>query len=215
MIDLQLGRWVELAGIEPKARWTARLAAFTILAVGLSGVLVWRLADLQLIQGATFAREALVNRVHRVPLEAERGVIYDRHGVQLVVNQPAWSLAVTTIALPSDRHQRAAELARLAPLAGMTQPELAARLAQDEPLRAGRPPGRGRQRAAARASRHHPPARRHPPVRRSPALRAPARLRGADRRPGVQAAQAQGLPARRGGGQERPGGGPGNDSARP
>jgi len=143
VIDLQLGRWVELAGIEPKARWTARLAAFTILAVGLSGVLVWRLADLQLIQGATFAREALVNRVHRVPLEAERGVIYDRHGVQLVVNQPAWSLAVTTIALPSDRHQRAAELARLAPLAGMTQPELAARLAQDEdayrpfPIRSG------------------------------------------------------------------------------
>src|SRR5207237_5841319 len=72
-----------------------------------------------------------------------RGVIYDRHGVQLVVNQPAWSLAVTTIALPSDRHQRAAELARLAPLAGMTQPELAARLAQDEdayrpfPIRSG------------------------------------------------------------------------------
>jgi penicillin-binding protein 2 len=143
VIDLQLGRWVELAGIEPKSRWTARLALFTALAVGLSGVLIWRLADLQLIHGASFARQALVNRVHRVPVEAERGVIYDRHGRQLVVNEPAWSLAVTTIALPSNRAKRKAELASLASLAGLTPAELGARLAQDEdayrpfPIRSG------------------------------------------------------------------------------
>jgi len=80
LIDLQPGRWVELAGIEPRARWTRRLAAFSVLAVVLSSILVWRLADLQLVQGPSFARLALVNRVHRVPVVAERGVIYDRHG---------------------------------------------------------------------------------------------------------------------------------------
>jgi penicillin-binding protein 2 len=132
VIDLQLGRWIELAGIEPRARWTARLAIFVVVAVGLSSILLWRLADLQLIHGASFAQEALVNRVHRVPVEAERGVIYDRHGVQLVVNQPAWSLAVTTIALPANRTKRAAELATLATLAGLTPSELTARLAQNE-----------------------------------------------------------------------------------
>jgi penicillin-binding protein 2 len=131
MIDLQLGRWVELAGIEPRARWTRRLAAFAILAVGLSSVLVWRLADLQLLQGPSFARLALVNRVHRVPMMAERGVIYDRHGTQLVINQPAWSVAVTAVALPSDRGRRAAELAQLAGLAGMSDADLAAKLAAD------------------------------------------------------------------------------------
>lgn len=131
MIDLGLGRWVELAGIEPRARWTARLAIFTTLAVGLSSVLVWRLADLQLVQGPAYSRLALVNRVHRVPIIAERGVIYDRHGAQLVINQPAWSLDVTTVALPLAGSARAGELARLAQLAGMTPAQLAARLAAD------------------------------------------------------------------------------------
>jgi penicillin-binding protein 2 len=131
VIDLELGRWVELAGSEPRARWTRRLAAFAVLVVVVSSVLVWRLADLQLVQGPSFARLALVNRVHRVPLVAERGVIYDRHGTQLVINQPAWALAVTTVALPSVRAERAAELAELATLAGVTPSELAARLAAD------------------------------------------------------------------------------------
>jgi penicillin-binding protein 2 len=131
LIDLGLGRWVELAGLEPRARWTARLALFTTIAVGLSSVLVWRLADLQLIQGPAFARQALVNRVHRVPVVAERGVIYDRHGAQLVINQPAWSLAVTTVALAGDDAVRSGELDKVAQLAGMTRPELATRLAAD------------------------------------------------------------------------------------
>jgi penicillin-binding protein 2 len=131
LIDLGLGRWVELAGLEPRARWTARLAIFTVIAVGLSSVLVWRVADLQLIQGPAFARQALVNRVHRVAVVAERGVIYDRHGAQLVINQPAWSLAVTTVALPDDDADRAAELEKVAQLAGMTRAELAARLTAD------------------------------------------------------------------------------------
>jgi len=131
VIDLQLGRWVELAGIEPRARWTRRLAAFSVLVVGLSSMLAWRLADLQIVQGPSFARQALVNRVHRVPLVAERGVIYDRHGFQLVVNQPAWSLAVTTLLLPADRAQRADELTRLAAVAGLSRSELDAKLAAD------------------------------------------------------------------------------------
>ncbi len=131
MIGLELGRWVELAGIEPRARWTARLAALTIAIVALSSVLVWRLADLQLVQGGAFARQALINRVHRIPLSADRGVIYDRHGTQLVINQPAWSVAVTTVALPADARRRAAVLGRLAELAGMTRAELDARLAED------------------------------------------------------------------------------------
>ena len=131
MIDIQAGRWVELAGIGPRARWTRRLAAFAVLAVGLSSVLVWRIADLELVQGPSFTRQALVNRVHRVPVVAERGVIYDRHGVQLVINQPAWSLAVTTVGLPGNPVRRSAELEQLAGLAGTSFAELSARLDQD------------------------------------------------------------------------------------
>ena len=131
MIGLEPGRWVTLAGIEPEARWTTRLAALAIAIVALSSTLVWRLADLQLVEGGAYARQALVNRVHRVPLVADRGVIYDRHGAQLVINQPAWSLAVTPVALPADQSRRSAVLSRLAGLADMTRSALNARLAED------------------------------------------------------------------------------------
>ena len=132
MIDLGIGRWIELGGVEPKARWTARLAILATIAVGLSSALAWRLVDLQVVQGPVYSRLAIVNRVHRVPIPAERGVIYDRHGVQLVINQPAWSLAVTTVALPLAGAARSAELDRVAGLAGLTRAELDARLAGDQ-----------------------------------------------------------------------------------
>jgi penicillin-binding protein 2 len=131
VVDLQLGRWVELAGIEPQARWTARLATLMAIVIALSSVLVWRLVDLQLVHGSSYARQALVNRVHRVPVVAERGVIYDRHGVQLVSNQSAWSLAVTTVALPASGSSRATVLAQLSGLAGLTRDQLNLKLAAD------------------------------------------------------------------------------------
>lgn len=125
------GRWVDLAGIEAGARWSRRLVAVALLAVTIVGVLTWRLADLQILQGARFNSLAEVNRVHRIPVVAERGVIYDRHGKQLVVNDPAWSLEVTPIALPANRSQSAAEIRSLAALTGIAEPELRARLKLD------------------------------------------------------------------------------------
>ena len=122
---------MELAGIEPQARWSRRLVAFALLALTVVGVLSWRLADLQVLQGARFNSLAEVNRVHRIPVVAERGVIYDRHGKQLVVNDPAWSLEVTPVALPKDKGRAAAELEVVASLAGLTVAELRARVQLD------------------------------------------------------------------------------------
>ena len=125
------GRWVELAGIEARPRWSRRLVALSLVAVTVVGVLSWRLADLQVLQGAKFNSMAEVNRVHRIPVVAERGVIFDRHGRQLVVNEPAWSLEVTPVALPADKAHAATEVRTLAGLAGLTETELRSRLQLD------------------------------------------------------------------------------------
>ena len=120
-----------MAGIEPRPRWTRRLVSLALVAAVVIGVLSWRLADLQVLQGARFSSLAEVNRVHRIPVVAERGVIYDRHGKQLVVNDPAWSLEVTPVGLPTNRAQAAGELRVLAGLAGLSETELRSRLQLD------------------------------------------------------------------------------------
>lgn len=84
----------------------------------LSGALLVKLAELQVVQGSELQRQALVNRVHRIPLRADRGVVYDRHGKPLAVNQPAFSVQVTVAALPIRHAQREAEIAELARLSG-------------------------------------------------------------------------------------------------
>ncbi len=74
---------IELGGAAPKARWSVRLVAAAALAVLVIGGLAVKLAELQVTYGAQLALMARANTVHRVVLQADRGVIYDRHGVAL------------------------------------------------------------------------------------------------------------------------------------
>lgn len=104
------------------------MAIFVAVSLLLSAALLVKLADLQMVQGAALQREALVNRVHRLPLSADRGVIYDRHGKPLAVNQPSFSVQVTIAALPVGRTQREAEIAELARLSGGEVADFQARL---------------------------------------------------------------------------------------
>jgi len=79
-------------------------------------MLTLRLAQLQVGQSSRLTAVAQGNRVHRLLQEAERGVIYDRHGVQLVSNRPAWALSLVPAALPADSRRRQSELAEVAAL---------------------------------------------------------------------------------------------------
>lgn len=112
------------------------MAIFVAVSLLLSAALLVKLADLQVVQGAALQREALVNRVHRIPLTADRGVIYDRQGKPLAVNQPSFSVQVTIAALPVGRMQREAEIAELARLSGGKAADFQARLdLADDPYR--------------------------------------------------------------------------------
>src|SRR6266852_956232 len=83
---------------------------------------------------ATLAGLARANTVHRVVLEADRGIIYDRHGVPLVQNTPVWSLQIIPADLPTDVRERAAELATVSTLTGQPEDQLHLSLAVADPF---------------------------------------------------------------------------------
>jgi penicillin-binding protein 2 len=124
---------IQLGGVTPKARWSMRLVAAASLGVLVIGGLAVKLAELQLTDGARLAGMARANTVHRIVLEADRGIIYDRHGAPLVTNSPVWSLEVVPAELPLDARARAIELAELARMTGRPEPEVAATLEAADP----------------------------------------------------------------------------------
>jgi len=70
-----------------------RRAVILLLAVFvLFGILHFRVAQLQLVEGAYWRRMAENNRLRRLPLAAVRGRIYDRRGQVLADNLPTWNL---------------------------------------------------------------------------------------------------------------------------
>ncbi|HEX2680217.1 MAG TPA: hypothetical protein VHQ03_02900, partial [Candidatus Dormibacteraeota bacterium] len=124
---------IELGGVAPAPRWSFRLVAAAVAAVTVLGVTAVKLAELQVSDGPRLAAMAEANTIHRVILEADRGVIYDRHGAPLVQNSPVWSLAVTPAALPVRASDQAAELITLSRMTGVAEEEIADRIFTADP----------------------------------------------------------------------------------
>jgi len=108
------------------------MVAAAVMVVLVVGLLALKLAQLQVYDSRALAGVARANTVHRIVLEADRGVIYDRHGVPLVQNTPIWALQVVPGDMPADSRARAAELAALATLAGLLEEDLHAALATSD-----------------------------------------------------------------------------------
>lgn len=103
----------------------------TALAVTL-GAVGAQLVNLQLLQGERLAALSDRNRIRPRTLTAARGILYDRQGLSLVENRPAFTLAV----VPRDAGDLDALLGRLSVLAGIPLVELRerfARIAPDSP----------------------------------------------------------------------------------
>src|SRR5260370_22809303 len=129
-----LGRLVELGGTAPRPRWSVRMVAAAGVVVLMIGVLALKLAQLQVYDSSTLAALARSNTVHRTVLEADRGIIYDRHGVALVQNSPVWNLEVVPADLPPDARQRPPQRAALATLARQPEERLETALALAHPF---------------------------------------------------------------------------------
>ncbi len=80
---------------QEQALFAARLLALLVVVVTMTGLLVWRMIDLQVIDSARYSELAKNNRVRISPLPPPRGLIYDRNGALIAENLPSFSLEIT------------------------------------------------------------------------------------------------------------------------
>ena len=66
-------------------------------------VLIGRLWQLQMVEGASYSIRSDRNRFREVDVAAPRGVIYDRNGKILARNRPSFTIAVVPGDLPKTR----------------------------------------------------------------------------------------------------------------
>ncbi len=104
-----------------------RLTAVAIAIVAVFVVLSVRLWDLQVVNGSYYRSLAEENRVVRIPVLPDRGVIYDRNGRLLARNDPGFAVSVIPVDLPSAR--QADLVARLAGIVGRGTDEIAQAIA--------------------------------------------------------------------------------------
>src|SRR5438132_12979918 len=131
---IEPARSVELGGITARPRWSTRMVAAAGVVVLVLGLLALKLAQLQVYDSRALAGIARANTVHHIVLEADRGIIYDRHGVPLVQNIPVSPLQVVPGGMPADARARASELALLAALTGRPEEDVYAAVATAEAL---------------------------------------------------------------------------------
>jgi penicillin-binding protein 2 len=110
------------ASVAPRSR--LRLLA---CALGLAFLVVaGQLANLQILSGERLAALSDRNRLRLRPIAAPRGILFDRTGLPLVDNRPAFTL----VAVPRDVPDLGALVERLAGLLGVPESELRDRLAR-------------------------------------------------------------------------------------
>ena len=104
-----------------RARWLLLLVVVALVAVTL------RLVQLQVVSAGEYAARGLRQRLHTLPIPAERGTVFDRNG-----NELAMSVRQSTVyADPSMVEDPVATAAALAPVLAMDQAALEAKLRQE------------------------------------------------------------------------------------
>jgi penicillin-binding protein 2 len=89
--------------IQRPARFeTWRLAAIYIIVLLAFTGLLFRLINLQVVQGSNWTAQAIDNYTYEVSVPAPRGIIYDRNGYILARNVASYNVVITPAGLPDD-----------------------------------------------------------------------------------------------------------------
>lgn len=111
------------------------------VAIGLCfSLMILRLVYLQVVHGDYYRGLSARNRVHLLPIKAQRGLIYDRAGNLLVGNVPAFAVSLIPAELPKEEKKRTEEFLKLQEYLGIPPEDLENKLRQRkwryfEPLR--------------------------------------------------------------------------------
>ncbi len=91
-----------------------------ILLLGMTTILL-RSFYAQILKGDYYYNLAENNRIRIKPIVAERGIIFDRFGKQLVQNVPNFSLSIVPQDLPIDKIKKQEVIFKLASISGLTE----------------------------------------------------------------------------------------------
>jgi len=83
-----------------KTTWRTRSLYLLILVI--FGFYIFRLLNLQIINGEEYVAQAEENRTTNISIQTERGVIYDRNGIVLAKNAASYNVVITPVDLPVD-----------------------------------------------------------------------------------------------------------------
>jgi len=98
-------------------RW--RLLSFQAVALTALAILVLKLWSLQVVSSEDYQAAADSNRFRLVPVDAPRGIIYDRYGEMLVRNVPSFAVSIVPAGLPEEPSERQRVLERVGELLDM------------------------------------------------------------------------------------------------
>lgn len=85
---------------------TSRLTVFTLLFCFLGGVLIYRCFDLQIVQGAQYLEDFVLEIEKTRDIASTRGNIYDRNGNILAYNELAYSVKIEDVFEAGSSHNR-------------------------------------------------------------------------------------------------------------
>jgi penicillin-binding protein 2 len=111
-----------------------RLTFFQGVIVAVFLLFAIRMYDLQVVNYDFFKAQADENRFSELPIPSDRGVIYDRNGIPLASNAPAYLVEITPAELPEDQAGRYAIYNRISALVGVP-PTIDSELVNGERIR--------------------------------------------------------------------------------
>lgn len=97
----------------------SRLYFLRIIIIVIFGLLLYRVFWLQQTQGVVLQEQAEDNQIALLKTDAPRGVMFDRNGQPLAVNQPSFNVTITPAFLPIGEDERQAIYERLSLLTGV------------------------------------------------------------------------------------------------
>jgi len=106
--------------------WSKRVLTLTVMVAAGFVLLLGQLWYLQVLEGTKFRDMSEKNRIRVRPVAAPRGILFDRNGLALVDNRPAFTLSF----IPREMEDRNSVLARLAVMLKIPLAELQDSLAK-------------------------------------------------------------------------------------